>query len=285
MSKSSWNTGKRVVEDTSSAVDSAVKSAVETGSQVASQVAETGGSIWQTVVDGAAEALATGGEYVSDIASSFVDDVPEMVENVKERYSGTASNLVSTGTSTPAQLLVQDVVMFDFLKGSIPIQESSFTEEEVNYLREIVKRKGVGKLTKKDYGSVSVGGVRGGGEGEFTKGLSIADRLYNSLGDAMIRKDPDTGEYYIEDQYDWNMYVDYTEGETNPETGRKKGKVYKTEEFEENLNPVKELYKTLTSDASAFEKAHNIAFLLGSRDYVDDTKDKGRKVRINLGKV
>ena len=262
-------------------VNSAVKDVVNAGEQAVS----AGTSMWQTVVDGAAEALATSGEFVSDIASSFVEDVPEMVENVKERYSGTASNLVSTGTSTPAQLLVQDVMMFDFLKGSIPIQESSFTEEEVNYLREIVKRKGVGKLTKKDYGSVSVGGVRGGGEGEFTKDLSIADRLYNSLGDAMIRKDPDTSEYYIEDQYDWNIYVDYTEGETNPETGRKKGKVYKTEEFEENLNPVKELYKTLTSGASAFEKAHNIAFLLGSRDYVDDTKDKGRKVRVNLGKV
>lgn len=262
-------------------VNSAVEDVVNAGEQAVS----AGTSMWQTVVDGAAEALATSGEFVSDIASSFVEDVPEMVENVKERYSGTASNLVSTGTSTPAQLLVQDVMMFDFLKGSIPIQESSFTEEEVNYLREIVKRKGVGKLTKKDYGSVSVGGVRGGGEGEFTKDLSIADRLYNSLGDAMIRKDPDTSEYYIEDQYDWNIYVDYTEGETNPETGRKKGKVYKTEEFEENLNPVKELYKTLTSGASAFEKAHNIAFLLGSRDYVDDTKDKGRKVRVNLGKV
>lgn len=274
MAKSSWNTGTRVVQDTTSSIqdtassiESTVKSVVETGSQ---QIAETGGSIWQSVIDG---------------VGSFVEDVPEMVENVKERYSGTASNLVSTGTSTPAQLLAQDVMMFDFLKGSNPIQESSFTEEEINYLREIVKRKGVGKLTKKDYGSVSVGSIRGGGEGEFTKGLSIADRLYNSLGDAMIRKDPDTGEYYIEDQYDWNMYVDYTEGETNPETGRKKGRVYKTEEFEENLNPVKELYKTLTSGASAFEKAHNIAFLLGSRDYVDDTKDKGRKVRVNLGKV
>ena len=71
----------------------------------------------------------------------------------------------------------------------------------------------------------------------------------------------------------------------DPDTGRPKGKVYTTEEFEAKFDKMEALFATWNSDASEFEKVHNTAFLFGSRDYQDSSKDTGVKIRINLGKL
>ena len=113
--------------------------------------------------------------------------------------------------------------------------------------------------------------------------MSLSERLYNSFGEGTIIKEGD--EYFFVDKYDWNVYVDYTD-ESNgrdEETNRIKGVTYKPEEFESQLSAGRELIKTLGSDATLFDKVHNIAFLFGSRDYEDDSKDTGRQVRISLG--
>ena len=267
----------------------------------ANDLADGAGNLWQSVVDGAADRLASGKEAIVDATDDVFDFDAEQEEEPTPAATptpeteesggsilGSIGNAVSTATSTPAKVLLQDIFLSDTAKAVFDINENSFKEDELEALREIVRKKGVGRITKEDYGDITIGDVRGGNEKNVvTGGLSLADRLYNTLSEANVVKDEETGEYFIEDQYDWNVYVDYTEGEIDPKTGRQKGKVYKTEEFEESLSTGEEFWKTVTSGASLFEKAHNIAFLLGSRDYegTENEKDVGRKVRINLGKL
>ena len=51
-------------------------------------------SLWKKVLEGAANAMETGTEFVSDIASEAVETTPEVVENLKER-AGIVSDVVS----------------------------------------------------------------------------------------------------------------------------------------------------------------------------------------------
>lgn len=308
---SSWNTGT-LVEQADSAVDVAIASA--------SRAVQEGKSLFQSVVDEAADKLAQGAEAISEvpeIVGEAVSDIeivsPELREALQARprptgisevnipdplgaiqqgaldLGQTAKTLWNLGTSTPAKLLKEDILLFDFVKENSVINESSFEDDEIEFLKELARKKGTGRVTKADYGSLRDTSVRGAAEADVltTGSLSAADRVYNSLSEFMIRKDPETGEYFAEDTYDWNLYVDYNDpaGGIDKKTGRPRGVVYTTEEFEEKFNPMEELFNTINSDASEFEKAHNLAFLLGSRDYVDNSKDTGRKVRINLGKL
>ena len=271
----------------------------------ANDLADGAGNLWQSVVDGAADRLASGKEAIVAAKDDVFDfdaeqeeeptpvAAPTPTSDTETEESGGSilgkiGNAVSTATSTPAKALLQDILIPDVAKGFFIIDEGYLQEDEIETLREIARKKGVGRIVKKDYGDITIGDVRGGNKKSVvTGGLTMADRLFNTLGEANVFKDEETGEYYIEDQYDWNVYVDYTDKKINPKTGRPEGKVYKTEEFEEALSTGKEFWKTVTSDASIFEKAHNIAFLMGSRDYegTDNDKDVGRKVRINLGKL
>jgi hypothetical protein len=300
---SSWNKGE-LVEDSGSAVSAAISSA--------SRAVQEGKSLFQTIVDEAADKLSQGVEAVQDIevvspelkealqarprptgiAEINVPNIPDPLGAVQDTalsLGQTAKTLWGLGTSTPAKLLKEDILLFDVVKDQSVINESYFEDDELEFLRELARRKGTGRVTKADYGDLKDTSVRGAAsEDVLTSGsFSAADRVYNSLSEFMIRKDPETGEYYAEDTYDWNLYVDYSDpaGGVNKNTGRPRGVVYTTEEFEKKFNPMEELFKTLASDASEFEKAHNLAFLLGSRDYVDNSKDTGRKVRINLGKL
>ena len=300
---SSWNKGE-LVEDSGSAVSAAISSA--------SRAVQEGKSLFQTIVDEAADKLSQGVEAVQDIevispeleealqarprptdvAEINVPNIPDPLGAIQDTalsLGQTAQTLWGLGTSTPAKLLKQDILLFDAVKDQSVINESYFEDDEIEFLRELARRKGIGRVTKADYGDLKDTSVRGASsEDVLTSGsFSAADRVYNSLSEFMIRKDPETGEYYAEDTYDWNLYVDYSDpaGGVNKNTGRPRGVVYTTEEFEKKFNPMEELFKTLASDASEFEKAHNLAFLLGSRDYVDNSKDTGRKVRINLGKL
>ena len=153
----------------------------------------------------------------------------------------------------------------------------------------MLKQYGAGPVTKDMYKGVTFGDVRGGNVEKLSDvELSLADRVYNSLGNFTITKDEKTGEYFIDDVYDWNIYTDYTDESAgiDPDTGRPKGKVYTTEQFEAKFpNKMEALLATWNSGASQFEKIHNTAFLFGSRDYKDNTKDTGVKIRINLGKL
>jgi len=325
---SSWNTGT-LVDKAADVVKSSIPvvggdAAIKAALSSASKSVQEGKSLFQAVVDEAADKLAQGAEVVADTkdplttiqdtaqaAGEFVYDLlPEgedVLEDVKTTAQAitegaqsvvevgadlgkTAQTLWGLGTSTPAKLLAQDIVLFDAVKERSVIDETAFTEEELEFLKDIARRKGVGRVVEADYGrDIKDTSVRGGGSEDVLRSgpLSIADSLYNSLSEFNIVKDPETGEYFIEDQYDWNWYVDYNDpaGGVHPVTGRPRGVAYTPEQFEKKFNLMEELFNTLNSGASEFEKAHNLAFLLGSRDYVDNDRDTGRKVRINLGKL
>lgn len=290
--------------DTDAAINAAIGSA--------SQAVQEGNKLFRAGLEKANKLAAQAGAAVSNveiispelreslekrpsptgIASVNIPDIPDPLGALQQGaldLGQTAKTLWNLGTSTPANLLKEDVLLFDFVKENSVINESSFEDDEIEFLKELARKKGTGRVTKADYGSLRDTSVRGAAEADVltTGSLSAADRVYNSLSEFMIRKDPETGEYFAEDTYDWNLYVDYNDpaGGIDKKTGRPRGVVYTTEEFEEKFNPMEELFNTINSDASAFEKAHNLAFLLGSRDYVDNSKDTGRKVRINLGKL
>ena len=311
---SSWNTG--------TLLETAGDAAVESASKAVSQ----GPSFFDTVINNASQAMASGAEAVADAAEGAYELLPE-ADTIKESVSSmvsripepniptfnigavgeTVSNLNQQGqefaesqkrkidkyaelsTTTAAKLLLQDFRLFDFQKKNYTITEKDFKEDEIQFLKAMAKQYGVGSIKKDMYKGVTFGDVRGGNVEKLSDvELSLADRVYNSLGNFTISKDEKTGEYFIDDVYDWNIYTDYTDESAgiDPETGRPKGKVYTTEQFEAKFpNKMEALLATWNSDASQFEKIHNTAFLFGSRDYKDNTKDTGVKIRINLGKL
>lgn len=311
---SSWNKG--------TLIETAVDAAVESASKAVSQ----GPSFFDTVINNASQAMASGAEAVADAADSVYELIPES-DTIKESVSSmvsripepniptfnmgavgeTVSNLNQQGqefaesqkrkidkyaelsTTTAAKLLLQDFRLFDFQKKNYTITEKDFKEDEIQFLKAMAKQYGAGLIEKDMYKGVTFGDVRGGNVKKLSDvELSLADRVYNSLGNFTISKDEKTGEYFVDDVYDWNIYTDYTDESAgiDPETGRPKGKVYTTEQFEAKFpNKMEALLATWNSDASQFEKIHNTAFLFGSRDYQDSSKDTGVKIRINLGKL
>ena len=300
---SSWNTGTRLEKAVSQ-----------------------GQSFFDTVINNASQAMASGAEAVADAAETAYELIPE-ADTIKESIqsqidripepniptfnmgavSETASNInqqvtdtINTqnakikrysdlASTTAAKLLLQDFRLFDFQKKNYTITEKDFKEDEIQFLKAMLKQYGAGPVTKDMYKGVTFGDVRGGNVEKLSDvELSLADRVYNSLGSFTITKDEKTGEYFIDDVYDWNIYTDYTDESAgvDPDTGRPRGKVYTTEQFEAKFpNKMEALLATWNSGASQFEKIHNTAFLFGSRDYKDNTKDTGVKIRINLGKL
>ena len=293
---SSWNTGTRLEKAVSQ-----------------------GQSFFDTVINNASQAMASGAEAVADAAEtayelipeadtikesiqSKIDRIPEPniptfnMGDVNQKVTDTIntqnakikrySDLAST---TAAKLLLQDFRLFDFQKKNYTITEKDFKEDEIQFLKAMLKQYGAGPVTKDMYKGVTFGDVRGGNVEKLSDvELSLADRVYNSLGSFTITKDEKTGEYFIDDVYDWNIYTDYTDESAgvDPDTGRPRGKVYTTEQFEAKFpNKMEALLATWNSGASQFEKIHNTAFLFGSRDYKDNTKDTGVKIKINLGKL
>ena len=303
---SSWNTG--------------------TPLQEAEAVVKQGMSFFDTVINDASQAMASGAKIVSDAAEDVYDLLPEadtIKESIKSQIdripepniptfnmgavSETASNInqqvtetkeaqnakikkyAELASTTAAKLLLQDFRLFDFQKKKYTITEKDFKEDEIQFLKAMLKQYGAGPVTKDMYKGVTFGDVRGGNVEKLSDiELSLADRVYNSLGNFTITKDEKTGEYFIDDVYDWNIYTDYTDESAgiDPDTGRPKRKVYTTEQFEAKFpNKMEALLATWNSGASQFEKIHNTAFLFGSRDYKDNTKDSGVKIRFNLGKL
>lgn len=314
---SKWNTGKLV---------SIVAPTASPAMAAANVIQGEGESFFQSVIDSAANAMASGAEAVADAAetayellpeadtlkesiqsqigripepsiptfnmsgvSETVSDINQQVTKTKNEQDSKIKKYASLANTTAANLLLQDLRLFDFQKKNYTITEKDFKQDEIGFLKEILKKHGAGRVTKDMYKGVTFGDVRGGNVEKVSDiELSLADRVYNSLGDFRIVKDEETGEYFVDDVYDWNIYTDYTDESAgiNPETGRLKGKVYTTEEFEKKFDSKMEaLIETWNSNASQFEKIHNTAFLFGSRDYKDPSKDTGIKVRINLGKL
>ena len=190
---------------------------------------------------------------------------------------GEGSSVLNVLNSTPVKLLLSDVLVADGLKKFKPITEKYLARDELSYLQDLARELGVGAVGRQDYeNAVSVAVRKGDGpsNADFLN-MNPASRMKTSFMTAKITRNDETGDYFFEDQYDHNMYVDYT---SSDET------VISADDFEKSgISTLEGIISTLTADISPFKMAHNMAFLLGSRDFEDDSKDVGRKVRINLG--
>tara|TARA_R100000951_G_scaffold109990_1_gene107677 strand:+ start:2786 stop:3613 length:828 start_codon:yes stop_codon:yes gene_type:complete len=272
MAKSSWNTGTRVVQDTASSIESTVKSVVETGSQ---KVSETGGSIWQSVIDG---------------VGSFVEDVPEMVENVEER-AGIISDVASK-TSTIFKAVTSPVgknFLNDIMFGRLGSTggEEVFSQGGLDLMRQLVLDAGIlekGSVTigkdvytklKSDIKINQTGGTSAGGIVKALAEGDPADEIKLILGQFSAEID-ENNDIIVTDRFNYNSFI-------NPLDGKE----YDAEQYEEAIEQGKftelEVLMSIFSGEPNYKMVRAAGFVLGSKDYKNDSRDEGRQFKINLG--
>lgn len=191
-------------------------------------------------------------------------------------YLGTGFDIAKLITSTPAKAATIDVLLPDTLKKFFPITEGSIDKPELEFMRQLYLQKGLGNITEHDYGGTA---FRISGKNvikdEDLLGLEPNERMRATTGYGKFIQ-AENGDIIFEDRFDQNGY--------KPPTG----KFLETEEFEKiyqgNAGLMKAMKETLFAEGfTKFQRLHNLSFLIGSRDYVDDSKDVGREVRINIG--
>jgi GH24 family phage-related lysozyme (muramidase) len=112
-----------------------------------------------------------------------------------------------------------------------------------------------------------------------------------TIGSAAFTKEG--GGFRVKDQYDNQIYKDYTQKQKDPKTGEMVwGKVYgSTEEFlaykRKSGKSVGDLWRETKKaveegKVGMFGLIHNTQFLYGSKDFEDNTQDTGRKIDILL---
>lgn len=177
-------------------VNSAVEDVVEVGEKAVS----AGTSMWQTVVDGAADALEKGVDYVSDVApkvAEAVGNIPSPIDVVTESLSSAGESLSNLGTSE-----------FRFFTGNYFKPGSTATEEDLNEtdlktLRSAVRKAMAEGRSQVDYKDFSEG------EGTVLKGSMLAGlfnpelRMARTLGGFKFSKDEE-GNIIIRNTYNFN---------------------------------------------------------------------------------
>lgn len=276
--------------------------------KAAAEVEASGTSLWQSVVDGASKALETGAEVVADAAEYAYEALPEM-DDVSEAVSdtlasspdpleviGDVSQAAGKGLmalkSTPIAMMLDDIFVPSLGR---KITERNFSSESMDILRQIAVDNNLkaGDTLKVDYEDFNKYGAGisarfVSGSNEDTRGivdklanLTPADEVKMTLGEALIRVD-ENGNIKVEDQYDFNNWAYYGKGKGSD--GRYTS--LSADEFEKaDISFTEALMDTIQNSPSDYQMVRNLAFLFGSRDYEDDSKDTGRKVEINLGKI
>ena len=177
-------------------VSDTVEDVVNAGEQVVS----AGTSMWQTVVDGAAEALEKGVDYVADVAPKVAEAVGDMrspVDVVTEGLSSAGESLSNIGTSE-----------FRFFTGNYfkPGQtatEKDLNETDLNTLISAVRRAMADGRSQVDYKDFSEG------EDTVLKGSMLAGifnpelRMARTVGGFKFSKD-DQGNTIIRNTYNFN---------------------------------------------------------------------------------
>lgn len=177
-------------------VNSAVEDVVEAGEKAVS----AGTSMWQTVVDGAADALEKGVDYVSDVApkvAEAVGNIPSPIDVVTESLSSAGESLSNLGTSE-----------FRFFTGNYFKPGSTATEKDLNEtdietLRSAVRKAMAEGRSQVDYKDFSEG------EGTVLKGSMLAGlfnpelRMARTVGGFKFSKD-EQGNIIIRNTYNFN---------------------------------------------------------------------------------
>lgn len=211
----------------------------------------------------------------------------------KLNWADQIKTFYQASTSVPAKEFLKDI--FVPTKGK-QITEENLSPEAVSLLAQMSKDKKVkaGDVFSFSYDDYNKYGAQlsalfqgKGGEDvhknfvQRLANLSPADELKFTLGETSIKVDKD-GIARAVDQYDFNTWADFS---AEPDENG----VYPTytpEEFEKlGLSFADAIEKTVRNSPSNYQMIRNIGFLLGSKDYKDNVKDKGRKVEINLGAV
>tara|TARA_R100000900_G_scaffold103990_1_gene80688 strand:+ start:235 stop:1659 length:1425 start_codon:yes stop_codon:yes gene_type:complete len=197
----------------------------------------------------------------------------------------TAGRYLELVKSTPAKLLLRNIFGLDknIWTGKETIDETYFTEGELNHFKEMWNKYGEGTVTRgqqidtaKDILKVATG------KSSSPLGLPANLSAYYSVGDTQLTQN-DNGDVIVKDMYDYNIYTDYS---VEP---NKKGRypILETEEFEEKYSTAKGVIDTTKAYRQGkigfLDVAHNMGFLLGSRDYKDSSKDDGTPMLINIG--
>lgn len=274
-----------------------IKKAVDTASDARRQASQMP-SLFSRVVNDAASKLASGADAVVDSVYELLPDREDVVSDIgstsKAILEGAdlTKDYVKALTSTPILTMIDDIVVPN--RGG-KITERDFKSESVNLLREMALSKGLrkgGSVTIKyddynDYGA-GMSARLTSGSNEDVGGLvskladiSPADELKMTLGEATISMDEE-GNIVATDQYDFNNWIHFGKGTDS------KGRYpsLSTEEFEaSDISILEAVLDTVQNAPSDYQMVRNLAFLFGSRDYKDDTKDTGRKVEMNLGKL
>ena len=231
---------------------------------------------------------ATPSEKTMPTTKAMMIQLPFMDKVLKNKY-------VDLATSTPAKLLIKNIMGLDrnMLMGNkpIPITETSFKKDELQHFRSMWNTYGEGQLTRGqqiDNAKNVMNVITGKDEAPYNLPASI--NAYYSVGDTYLYQDKN-GDVILKDIYDYNFYTDYSaEPIINKDTGEKEYPRIPTEEFESDelgYSTTKGVKDTLQAYATGkigfMSAAHNLGFLLGSRDYQDPDKDEGTPILVNLG--
>lgn len=252
------------------------------------------------------EGFSTAAEMASDFISGIGDtdnsivnqgDVPEGTRmTTLGKGVGSAARFTDKGLkalkSTPIAMMLDDIFVPALGR---KITEDNFSKESVSILRQMALDNNLkrGDRLKVDYEDFNKYGAKMSarfvsGSNEDTAGildklsdLSPADEIKMTLGEVMIVVDQD-GNIKVEDQYDFNSWANYGKGK-GPDG---KYESLSADEFEKSdISFTEALMDTIRNSPSDYQMARNLSFLFGSRDYEDDTRDTGRKVEINLGRL
>ena len=213
-----------------------------------------------------------------------VDAAVTAGETVRDTYK-----MLST---TPVSMMLDDVFVPAMGR---KITEANFSPESIDILRQMaldnnLKAGDSMKINYEDfnkYGAkMSAKFVSGANEDissikEKLLNLSPADEVKMTLGEAMLSVDQE-GNIKVIDQYDFNSWSWYGKGK------QEDGKYLSlsADEFEKtDIGFVEAVMDTIQNAPSDYQMLRNLSFLFGSRDYEDDTRDTGRPVEINVGKI
>ena len=233
---------------------------------------------------------------------SFGQTFFEFMEAAKPVVKAGAEAVVSAGgkvrdtykmlSTTPITMMLDDVFVPAMGR---KITEDNFSPESINILRQIavdnnLKAGDSMKINYEDfnkYGAeMSARFISGTNENisdikEKLLNLTPADEVKMTLGEAMLSVDQE-GNIKVIDQYDFNSWSWYGKGK------QEDGKYLSlsADEFEKtDIGFVEAIMDTVQNAPSDYQMLRNLAFLFGSRDYEDNTRDTGRPVEINVGKI
>ena len=286
-------------------------------SSVVEETANNGASLWQSVVDGAAEVLASGKEAIIDVAEDVYDYLPEQedvmdavasgVQNQGDVPEGTemtplgksitslgqkADKLSKAVSSPVGKNFINDLV-FGRINSKLGITSGKnvLSEGGLKIARDLLIDNGIlenGKATveKEVYdkldGGISINQSGGSSASEIINALAGGDPANDVkliLGQFTGYID-ENNDIIAEDTFNYNDFI-------NPLDGKK----YTTEQYEKAIEEGKfsqaqVLFKIVADtlgEGLNYEKVRALGFVLGSKDYIDDSRDEGRSFKINLG--